>query len=112
MTPLLRVLASGGLLLTGMGLVNDTQAQKAAGVWKISSPDSPASMSPFEETTVYAVGPMMGVFNNLILFDQHVKQNSLQSIVPDLATSWSWSEDRPERVNSCELAEARSNTSD
>jgi peptide/nickel transport system substrate-binding protein len=36
---------------------------------------------------------MMGVFNNLVVFDQHVKQNSSQSIVPDLATGWSWSED-------------------
>jgi peptide/nickel transport system substrate-binding protein len=36
---------------------------------------------------------MMGVFNNLVLFDQHVPQNSLASIVPDLATGWSWSED-------------------
>jgi peptide/nickel transport system substrate-binding protein len=36
---------------------------------------------------------MMGVFNNLVIFDQHVKQNSSQSIVPDLATGWSWSED-------------------
>ena len=35
----------------------------------------------------------MGVFNNLVLFDQHVPQNSLASIVPDLATGWSWSED-------------------
>jgi peptide/nickel transport system substrate-binding protein len=36
---------------------------------------------------------MMGVFNNLVMFDQHVKQNSQDSIVPDLATGWSWSED-------------------
>ena len=36
---------------------------------------------------------MMGVFNNLILFDQSVKQNSLESIRPELATSWAWSED-------------------
>ena len=39
---------------------------------------------------------MMGVFNNLVMYDQHVKQNNLQSIVPDLATSWSWSEDGTE----------------
>jgi peptide/nickel transport system substrate-binding protein len=32
----------------------------------------------------------MGVFNNLIIYDQHVPQNSLASIVPDLATEWSW----------------------
>jgi len=35
----------------------------------------------------------MGVFNNLVMFDQHVKQNSLASIVPDLATGWSWDEE-------------------
>ena len=39
---------------------------------------------------------MMGVFNNLVMFDQHVTQNSLQSIVPDLATGWSWNEDGTE----------------
>ena len=35
----------------------------------------------------------MGVFNNLVIFDQDEAQNSLESIVPDLAESWSWSED-------------------
>jgi peptide/nickel transport system substrate-binding protein len=59
-------------------------------------PDSPASMSILEEGTVFAEGPMMGVFNNLVMFDQHVAQNSLQSIVPDLATGWSWNEDGTE----------------
>jgi peptide/nickel transport system substrate-binding protein len=39
---------------------------------------------------------MMGVFNNLVRFDQHTKQNSMQAIVPDLATGWSWSEDGKE----------------
>jgi hypothetical protein len=36
------------------------------------------------------------VFNNLVMFDQHVPQNSLASIVPDLATGWSWKEDGTE----------------
>jgi peptide/nickel transport system substrate-binding protein len=36
---------------------------------------------------------MMAVFNNLVLYDQHVAQNSLDTIVPELAESWSWSED-------------------
>src|SRR5437867_8468891 len=40
--------------------------------------------------------PMMGVFNNLVLFDQHVPQNRVESIVPELATRWSWSEDGTE----------------
>ena len=49
-----------------------------------------------EEVTISTVAPMMGVFNNLVVFDQHVPQNSLQSIMPDLATGWSWSEDGTE----------------
>ncbi len=57
------------------------------------SGDSPASMSIHEESTIATLGPMMGVFNNLVMFDQHVPQNSLESIVPDLATSWSWNEE-------------------
>jgi peptide/nickel transport system substrate-binding protein len=33
------------------------------------------------------------VFNNLVLYDQHKAQNSLDTIVPDLAESWSWNAD-------------------
>jgi peptide/nickel transport system substrate-binding protein len=62
-------------------------AQKPGGILKMFSPDSPASMSIHEEATFVAEGPMMGVFNNLVMFDQHTPQNSLASIVPDLATA-------------------------
>ena len=58
--------------------------------------DSPASMSPLEEATIAALRPSMGVFNNLVMYRQDVAQTSLQSIVPDLATSWSWNEDGTE----------------
>jgi peptide/nickel transport system substrate-binding protein len=53
-------------------------------------------MSILEEATAYSQSPMMGVFNNLVMFDQHEKQNRLGSIVPDVATSWSWSQDGTE----------------
>ena len=33
----------------------------------------------------------MGVFNNLVMYDQHMAQNSLSTIVPDLATA-GWDE--------------------
>ena len=47
--------------------------------------DSPASMSIHEESTIVAEGPMMAVFNNLVLFDQQIAQNSFETIRPDLA---------------------------
>jgi peptide/nickel transport system substrate-binding protein len=63
-------------------------AQKLGGVLRITHRDSPASMSIHEEGTISVVLPMMGVFNNLVMFDQHKRQNSLDDIVPDLAEKW------------------------
>jgi peptide/nickel transport system substrate-binding protein len=71
------------------------EAQKSGGVLIMSHFDSPASMSMHEEATGAVNRPMMGVFNNLVMFDQHVAQNSMASIIPDLATGWSWSEEGP-----------------
>src|SRR6266446_1364748 len=68
-------------------------AQRQGGILRSYMLDSPASMSIHEESTVVAERPVMGVFNNLVIFDQHVKQNSLASILPELATDWSWDED-------------------
>src|SRR5437764_4873879 len=87
--------AMGGLLMA-LAAADTAVAQKSGGILRMYSPDSPASMSIHEEATVFAEGPMMGVFNNLVIYDQHVPQSSLQSIVPDLATAWSWSEDGTE----------------
>ncbi len=87
----------GGMLL---GIVaasaGPALAQKQGGILQMLDFASPASMSIHEESTITAGIPMMGVFNNLIVFDQHVAQNSVGSIVPDLATGWSWSEDGKE----------------
>ena len=43
-------------------------AQKQGGVLKVYHWDSPASMSIHEEATVAAEGPMMDVFNNLVMY--------------------------------------------
>ena len=65
-------------------------AQQSGGILRLTHRDSPASVSIHEEGTNSVITPMMPVFNNLVLYDQHVKQNSLKSIVPELATSWAW----------------------
>jgi len=88
-----RLAAAFFSLFALMAAANAALAQKHGGILKEYIIDSPASMSIHEESTVVAERPMMGVFNNLVMFDQHVPQNSLASIVPDLATDWSWDED-------------------
>src|SRR5437667_4955311 len=89
----LRVLAAAASLLVTLACGETAFAQKSGGILKSYSIDSPASMSIHEEVTIYALRPMMGVFNNLVMFDQQVKQNSMRSIVPELAASWSWDEE-------------------
>jgi peptide/nickel transport system substrate-binding protein len=94
------LLARSARLVTGLAaallLAAPALAQKSGGVLRVYHRDSPASMSILEEATISTVMPMMPVFNNLVLFDQHVKQNSLKSIVPELADSWSWNADGTE----------------
>ena len=87
-------LATAGGLLVAMAVAQVAFAQKQGGVLKLYHWDSPASMSIHEEATYSTVVPMMGVFNNLVMYDQHVPQNNIQSIVPDLASEWSWDEGR------------------
>ena len=85
--------ALSALLISSTGI---SYAQKQGGILRISSNDNPANMSMLEAPAPSSEVPLMGVFNNLIVFDQHKPQVSLQSIIPDLATSWSWSEDGTE----------------
>jgi peptide/nickel transport system substrate-binding protein len=89
----LRNCAAAAGLLIALSAAPAALAQKQGGILKQYIIDSPASMSIHEETTVVAERPMMGVMNNLVVFDQHVKQNSLSDIVPELATDWAWDED-------------------
>src|SRR6266566_3218415 len=91
-----RVLAAAVGLMLAIGGCGTAAAQKQGGILRIYHRDSPASMSIHEEGTYSVITPMMPVFNNLVLFDQHVSQNSLKSIVPELATNWAWSEDGTE----------------
>ena len=92
----LRAVIAASVLVIAVSDSGAALAQKDGGILKISHFDSPASMSLLEESTTAAVRPMMGVFNNLVVYDQHVAQNSMQSIVPDLATSWSSNEEGTE----------------
>src|SRR5260370_33144755 len=82
-------LTAAAIMLAG----GPSLAQKSGGVLKIEHMDTPPSASIHEEATVSSVVPFMALYNNLVLFDQNVARNSLESIVPDLALSWAWSDD-------------------
>src|SRR5215469_18260554 len=86
----LRVLAAASLLSLAFVAADRAFAQNAGGILHIGHFDSPASMSMLEESTQAVNRPMSGVFNNLVIFKQDEPQNTPESIVPELATSWSW----------------------
>src|SRR5689334_7406025 len=96
MTRMLRTFVTASALIIAGLFPAPAFAQKSGGVLKVHHQDSPASMSILEEATYSTVVPMMGVFNNLVMYKQDEPQNSMKSVVPDLATSWSSSEDGTE----------------
>src|SRR6202521_1649279 len=88
------LLAAGALLLKATpGLAGEP---KHGGIWKIYHRDSPASASIHEEATYSTNIPFMPVMNNLVIYKQDEPRNSFETIVPELATSWSWSKDATE----------------
>src|SRR6266702_6251747 len=88
--------AAAGAIVIALGAGAPASAQKSGGTLRLSHFDSPASMSILEEATRAALQPAMEVFNNLVMYKQDVAQTSLQTIVPDLATGWSWNEEGTE----------------
>ena len=69
-------------------------AQKPGGTLRMYLWDNPPSASIHEEATVSTVMPFMAVFNNLVLYDQAKRLNTMDAIVPELATGWAWNDER------------------
>ena len=90
----LRALAAVGSL--ALFAADGALAQQAGGILHLGHFDSPASMSMLEESTQAVNRPMSGVFNNLVIFKQDEPQNTPDTIIPELATGWTWSEDGTE----------------
>ena len=65
-------------------------AQKNGGTLRLYHNDNPPSASLLEESTIASVAPFAAVFNNLVVFDPFKVHESLETVVPDLAESWSW----------------------
>jgi len=86
-----RCIAVWILLLCAL-LATTAAAQKHGGVLMAEHVDNPPSASIHEEGTSSVVVPFMSLYNNLVLFDQHQPQHRLETIVPELASSWQWNE--------------------
>src|SRR6478752_10412453 len=86
----LAVAALAVLTVIGPALASEP---KQGGILRIYHRDSPGSASIHEGATYSLNVPFMPIYNNLVVYNQNVAQNSIDSIVPDLAESWAWSSD-------------------
>ena len=81
------------LLTIIMSFASAAVAQKSGGTLRAPLRENPGSASILEESSIVVNQPFMPVFNNLVIFNQKERVVSPESIVPDLATEWSWSPD-------------------
>jgi peptide/nickel transport system substrate-binding protein len=89
-----KLTALAAALLAAASIATTQAAEpKHGGILHIYHRETPPSLSIHEEATFSVNIPAMGLFNNLVVYDQHKEQNSMATIVPDLATSWAWSSD-------------------
>src|SRR5260370_15316906 len=67
--------------LVSVAVVSPTLSQMPRDSLQMLDIASPASMSLHEEATIAAEIPLIGGFNNLVVFGQRVAQNSLASLL-------------------------------
>jgi len=78
------------LLWIALVAATPAAAQKRGGTLRLYHNDNPPSTSLLEESTIASVTPFAAVFNNLVVFDPSKPHESLDTVIPDLAESWSW----------------------
>jgi peptide/nickel transport system substrate-binding protein len=71
-----------GAVLLAAATGGGAWAQKAGGILKMYSLDNPPSMSILDGPNPTGERLMMAVFNNLVMFDQHVAQNTSNRSCP------------------------------
>ena len=80
--------------VTTAGALDEAVAQKQGGTLRIYQRENPPSASIHEEATISTAFPFSGLFNNLVMYDPQKPLEGADTIVPDLAESWSWDEPR------------------
>jgi len=78
------------LLLLALALPVPAQTPKSGGVLHIHPLSAPPSLSPHEESTIAVVQQGSPCFSNLAYYDPAKRQESVDTIIPELAEKWSW----------------------
>jgi peptide/nickel transport system substrate-binding protein len=85
----LGLLVAAGAIAIGRAAV-EGQTPKRGGTLTSVIIEDPPGFSIHEAATVSTVWPMMPCYSNLVLFDQQKPQETVDTVVPELAERWSW----------------------
>ncbi|MBI5263237.1 MAG: peptide ABC transporter substrate-binding protein, partial [Bradyrhizobium sp.] len=85
-----RIAALLALCLALLLAATPAAAQKRGGTLRLYHNDTPPSTSLHEESTIASATPFAAIFNNLVVFDPAKPHESLDTVIGDLAESWSW----------------------
>src|SRR5215468_3964996 len=74
----------------GSLLAAEGQTPKRGGVLQSVLIEDPPGLLVHESATVSNVWPMSPCYSNLVLFDPAKPQESVDTVIPELADRWSW----------------------
>src|SRR5919198_1452661 len=78
------------ILLLLIALPAESQTPKRGGVLRSMVTEDPPGFSIHESATVSTVWPMSPCYNNRVYFDPLKSQETVDTVVGDLAEKWSW----------------------
>ena len=76
--------------LLAVGASAAAQTPKRGGVLNSMVTEDPPGFSIHESATVSTVWPMSPCYNNLVYFDPFKSQETVDTVIPELAEKWSW----------------------
>ncbi|MBI4081863.1 MAG: ABC transporter substrate-binding protein [Candidatus Lambdaproteobacteria bacterium] len=82
--------ALGAVLLSSLLVLGQAHGQKHGGVLRATIRDNPPNLSIHEGASTDTTAPMSTVYNRVVVFDVFQAKETLETVVPDLAESWSW----------------------
>src|SRR5713101_7479634 len=79
-----------GIVVTATVSTAATPSPKRGGILNAMHREDPPSLSIHEEATISTNWPMMACYNNLVLFNPLFGQETVSTIIGELAEKWTW----------------------
>src|SRR5262245_61933437 len=83
-------LGLAAILVAALGAPAGGQAPKRGGILNTLVIEDPPGFSIHEAATVSTVWPMSPCYSNLVYFDPLKAQETVDTVIPELAERWSW----------------------